>query len=34
GARAEDPRAHQPSLWKGHNILGRVLMSVRRVLTP
>jgi len=34
GLPAEDPRARQPSLWKGHNILGRVLMSVRRVLTP
>ena len=28
GFRAEDPRAYQPSLWKGYNLLGRLLISV------
>lgn len=29
GFRAEDPEACQPELWRGHNWLGEVLMSVR-----
>ncbi|MEP3469660.1 NADAR family protein, partial [Marinobacter alexandrii] len=34
GFRAEDPQAYQPSFWKGSNLLGCVLMSVRQDFSP
>ena len=33
GLAAEDPRAYQPSLWQGLNLLGRVLISIRQELS-
>ncbi len=33
GLRGDDPRASEPSKWKGLNLLGRALMRVRRELS-
>lgn len=32
GLRADDPRIHDPALWRGLNLLGEALMEVRAIL--
>lgn len=34
GLGADDPRAADPKEWRGTNLLGQVLMDVRRMLAP